>query len=114
MTEDARMFPNTVTPSNPIIFDENVCIGCNICVDICVMDILLPNPEADKPPIILYRDECYYDGQCVISCPLWEKGAIKLNQPLNQRVRWKRKTTGEHFRLGMPNPPPNNEPPVGG
>jgi hypothetical protein len=32
-----------------------------------------------------------------------------------QRVRWKRKATGEHFRVGMKNPPPpNNMPPVGG
>ena len=79
MTEAVRMFPNIVTPSNPVIFDENVCTGCNICVDICVMDILMPNPEADKPPIILYPDECYYDGLCVSNCPVWQKGAIKLN-----------------------------------
>jgi hypothetical protein len=32
-----------------------------------------------------------------------------------QRVRWKRKATGEHYRVGMKNPPPpNNRPPVGG
>jgi NAD-dependent dihydropyrimidine dehydrogenase PreA subunit len=113
--ENVRMFPNLVTPNNPVIFDENVCIGCNHCVDLCVMDIFMPNPEKGKPPIILYPEECYYDGLCVKNCPLWQKGAIKLNHPLNQRVRWKRKESGEHFRLGMPNPPlPNNRPPVGG
>ena len=113
--EDIRMFPNLVTPRNPVIFDEKVCTGCNVCVEICVMDILVPNPEKGKPPIILYPDECYYDGLCMQNCPLWQKGAIVINHPLNQRVRWKRKETGEHLRLGMPDPPPpNDRPPVGG
>jgi NAD-dependent dihydropyrimidine dehydrogenase PreA subunit len=113
--EDVKALPNIVTPNNPIIFNEDVCSGCNTCVEVCVMDIMLPNPEPGKPPILLYPDECYYDGLCVKNCPLWQQGAIKLNHPLNQRVRWKRKDTGEHFRLGMQNPPPPNDtPPVGG
>ena len=113
--EDVRMYPNIVTPSNPVIFDEQICNGCNECVEICMMDILMPNPEQGRPPIVLYPDECWYGGCCVKACPLWEKGAITLNHPLNQRVRWKRKATSEHFRLGMPDPPPpNTRPPVGG
>jgi NAD-dependent dihydropyrimidine dehydrogenase PreA subunit len=113
--EDAVMVPNPVTPGSPILFDENVCTGCNNCLEMCVMDIFMPNPEDGKPPIVMYPDECWYDGVCVKSCPLWQEGAITLNHPLNQRVRWKRKSTGEDFRIGMPNPPPpNNRPPVGG
>ncbi|UCD10232.1 MAG: ferredoxin family protein [Dehalococcoidales bacterium] len=115
MPDDVRMYPNLVTPNNPVIFDEEVCTGCNSCVDVCVMDILMPNPEKGKSPIILYPDECWYDGSCVDACPLWQKGAIILNHPLNQRVRWKKKETGEHFRLGMPDPPPPvDKPPSGG
>ena len=113
--DDIRMFPNLVTPNNPVVFDESVCTGCNNCVETCVMDILMPNPEKGKPPIILYPDECWYDGVCVTACPLWQKGAIKLNHPINQRARFKRKATGEHFRIGMPDPPePNDRPPVSG
>ena len=113
--EKPRMFPNMITPNKPVQFDENVCNGCNQCVEICPMDVYVPNPDKGKTPIILYPDECWYDGLCVIHCPLWEKGAITLHHPLNQRVRWKRKSTGEHFRIGMPNPPaPNTKPPVGG
>ena len=113
--KDIRMFPNIVTPNNPVLFNEKVCTGCNNCVESCVMDILMPNPEKGKPPIILYPDECWYDGVCVTNCPVWQKGAIKLNHPINQRARWKRKDTGEHYRIGMPNPPPpNNKPPVSG
>jgi NAD-dependent dihydropyrimidine dehydrogenase PreA subunit len=113
--DNVKIYPNIITPSNPIMFDANVCKGCNVCVEICVMDILMVNPEKGKAPVILYPDECYYDGLCVYNCPLWEQGAIKLNHPLNQRIRWKRKSTGEHFRIGMPEPPPpSNKPPVGG
>ena len=113
--EDVHMFPNPVTPRDPVVFNEEVCNGCNNCVEVCVMDVLVPNPETGKPPIILYPDECYYDGLCVQNCPLWREGAIIISHPLNQRVRWKRKETGEHFRLGMPNPPPpNTKPPVSG
>lgn len=113
--DDVRMFPNMVTPNNPVIFDGEVCNGCNNCVEICPMDILMPNPQKGKPPIILYPDECWYGGGCVKACPLADKGAITFNHPINQRVRWKRKETGEHFRLGMSNPPePNTRPPVSG
>lgn len=88
---------NLVTPTKPVIFNTEICNGCNICVDVCQTDIFIPNPEKGKPPIILYPEECWYGGCCVAECP--NPGAIKLNHPLTQRVRWKRKATGEHFRL---------------
>jgi len=90
-------FPNLPTPSRPVIFNPEICKGCNVCVEICQMDVFIPNPEKGKPPIILHPDECWYDGCCVAGCP--KPGAIKLNHPLMQRVRWKRKDTGEHFRV---------------
>ena len=106
--------PNRVTPNKPVTFNAEVCSGCNHCVEVCVSDIFMPNPEKGKPPVIMFPDECYYCGCCIHDCPLRSNGAIKFNWPLMQRVRWKRKATGEHFRIGMPNPPPpNNRPPVG-
>jgi len=64
------------------------------------------------PPIVLYPDECWFCGTCVEECPA--AGAIRMEHPLNQRVGWKRKETGELFRLGMKNPPPPyTRPPVG-
>ena len=109
------MVPNLPTPNKPIVFAEGACNGCNICVDVCPMDILFPNPRRGKPPILLYPEECWYDGCCVMSCPARFKGAIKLVHPMMQKVRWKRKDSGEHFRVGMKNPPPpNTSPPVGG
>ncbi len=114
----AYMEPNLVTPNKPLVFNENVCDGCNRCVRGCMMDVLYPNPEKGKAPIVLYPDECWYCGCCVMECPIWEKAPNKpltLKHPMMQRVRWKRKVTGEHFRVGRKNPPPpNTRPPVGG
>ncbi len=63
-------------------------------------------------PLILYPDECWFCGTCVEECPV--PGAIRMDHPLNQKIGWKRKETGELFRIGMKNPPPPNiRPPVG-
>jgi formate dehydrogenase major subunit len=65
-----------------------------------------------RPPVAMYSDECWFCGVCVKHCPI--PGAIKMEYPLNQRVAWKRKQTGEYFRVGMKNPPePDTRPPVG-
>ena len=62
------------------------CTGCNTCVDICIMDILAPNPEKGKPPIVVYPEECWFDGCCVDMCPQRNKGAIRVHTPLPMRV----------------------------
>jgi len=89
--------PNPITPSKPLLFEKDRCFGCNVCVEICPMDILIPHPKKGNPPVILFPEECWYCGSCVAHCP--KKGAIRLNLPLIQRVRWKRKGTGGHFRV---------------
>ena len=88
--------PNWCTPSSPVIFDPTNCNGCNLCVDVCQVDVLIPNPKKKGPPIVLYPEECWYEGDCVDECH--RQGSIRLNLPLTQRVRWKRKDTEEHFR----------------
>lgn len=113
--EKVYMLPSKITPSKPVVFNEEVCNGCNKCVDQCMMDVLYPNPVKGKPPIVLYPDECWHCANCMNDCPLRDQGAIKVIWALMTIMRWKRKETGEHFRLGMPNPPaPDLRPPVGG
>jgi formate dehydrogenase major subunit len=64
----------------------------------------------NQPPVSTYPDECWYCGACVEHCPV--PGAIRMVHPLNQRMGWKRKATGELFRVGQANPPsPNLRPP---
>jgi NAD-dependent dihydropyrimidine dehydrogenase PreA subunit len=113
MTEysQAYMVTNPVTPCQAIVIEDELCTGCNMCVSVCRSGVLVPNPKKGEPPIVLYPDECWFCGCCVDHCP--KAGAIRVNHPLNQRVGWKRKDTGEWFRIGMKNPPPPvTRPPV--
>jgi len=36
---------------NPIVFNEDVCTGCNICVDVCLME----RQESRRAPFGFYR-----------------------------------------------------------
>jgi len=111
MAEDAYLVPNPATACKAILFDVELCTGCLDCVEVCRTDVLVPNQEKGKPPIVLYPDECWFCGSCVAHCPC--PGAITMEHPLSHRVGWKRKDTGEYFRIGMKNPPPpNTKPPV--
>ena len=101
----------------PEIGDDQILVKVAAC-GVCHTDLHYIEhgvPTFKKPPIVLYPDECWYCGCCVQHCPVWQKGAIRMNHPMAQRVGWKRKETGEHFRIGMHDPPPpNTKPPVGG
>jgi NAD-dependent dihydropyrimidine dehydrogenase PreA subunit len=90
----------------PVVIDSELCTGCNSCVEACRGHLILPNPDKGKPPTLYYPEECWSCGCCVAYCPV--PGAITLRNALSQRVGWKRKETGEYFRIGMKNPPPPN------
>jgi NAD-dependent dihydropyrimidine dehydrogenase PreA subunit len=109
MEEKAYAMPNPITPGRVIVINKDLCNGCNTCVDVCRLDVMLPNPEKGKPPLVMYPDECWFCGCCMSDCPA---GALVIEYPLNQRVGWKRKDTGEYFRIGMKNPPPPNTRPA--
>jgi NAD-dependent dihydropyrimidine dehydrogenase PreA subunit len=93
------IIPNVATPNRPVLRNPEICNGCNTCVNICQIDVYVPNPEKGKPPITLHPDECWYCGCCVNECPRRNLGAIKFNWPLQQRGFYKRKSTGEIFRV---------------
>ncbi len=94
--EKVYAVPNVNAPNAPVIIDDELCIGCNKCVEICMIDVFIPNPVAGKPPLTLHPDECWYCGSCVLICPI--PGAITFNWPMMQRVNWKHAETGERFR----------------
>jgi NAD-dependent dihydropyrimidine dehydrogenase PreA subunit len=73
----------------PLTFNPGICDGCNRCIEVCQVDILVPHPQKGKPPVVFYPGECWYGGCCVAICP--KPGAIKLNTPLMNRVHWKKK-----------------------
>ena len=97
MTEKKVYAVPELTASTPVTIDPDTCNGCNLCVEVCQVDVFIPNSEHGKPPIVLYPGECWYGGGCVDVCPV--PGAIKLNIPLMNSVHWKRKDTGEDLWL---------------
>ncbi len=97
--EKIYILPNVSTPNRPVIRNPEICNGCNTCVEVCQVDVYVPNPKKGKPPITLHPDECWYCGCCVNECPRLEKGAIEFNWPLQQKGYFKRKDTGEIIRF---------------
>ncbi len=75
------------TTACPLQFDAEICNGCNICVEVCQVDVLLPNPQKGAPPIIAFPGECWHEGSCVDSCP--KAGAIRFVPLLINRVHFK-------------------------
>ena len=84
-----------------IYFNEDFCTGCNICVDVCMCDLLASNPETGKPPIEVYAEECCFCGCCVTLCP--EEGAIEIVTPFPMRGAFQmgeRKPLYSHAKSG--------------
>ena len=49
--------------------DYSLCNGCEICVDICPMDVLRMD-EDTKKPFIKYLRDCQSCFLCEVDCPL--------------------------------------------
>ena len=91
------IMPNATGPTEAVSIDPDICICCNACANACRMQTILPNPEKGKPPVVVYSDECWYCGCCVESC---RTGALEMHLPINQRLFFKNKETGEVYRMG--------------
>ena len=108
--KEYTLYPNPITPNSAILFDEELCNGCNRCIDFCRTDVLMPNPEHGKPPIVAYPDECWFGGCCAGACP---HHAILMVHPMNQRAVWRRKETGNLYRGCVENElEENKRPPI--
>ena len=89
--------PNVQTPNTPVRFNADICVGCNRCVEICPLDVFIPNPKKGAPPIVLHPEECWLCGVCVTECK--NTGAIRFNYPMPLKPRWRNKETGEVTQL---------------
>jgi formate hydrogenlyase subunit 6/NADH:ubiquinone oxidoreductase subunit I len=96
MTDKKIKLLPEMSASKPIILRDDLCIGCMLCVDICQVDVLIPDPvKENKVPLVLFPGECWYCGSCVEVCPV--EGAIELRHPLMNQVHWieKSRLTGK-------------------
>lgn len=96
--EQVYITPNPTGPTEAVSIDPSICVGCNACANICRTQTIMPNPVPGKPPVVVFPDECWYCACCVEAC---RTGALEMHLPINQRIFFKRKTTGEIFRLGQ-------------
>lgn len=62
----------------PPIIDEEKCIGCTTCANVCTMDVFGPAVPKQVPQI-RYPDECWHCRACVMDCPV---GTIDMRYPL--------------------------------
>lgn len=72
--------------AEPLIYDDSKCIGCNRCAEACMADVLVPDTEKGKHPVVMYPGECWYCGACVMDCPV--DGALRLVHPLMNRAKF--------------------------
>lgn len=86
MPQDAFGTAWEMPVSAPVSWDAAKCTGCNRCVDICQVDVMLPSDNKGEPPRAAFPGECWYCGCCVTACPV--PGAIRLRHPLMNEVHW--------------------------
>lgn len=68
----------------PPIIDNNKCVRCGLCVQICPMDILrMKSTEDEKHVEVAYPEECWHCRACAIDCP---QQAITLRYPLSHML----------------------------
>jgi len=75
---------------NHISIDEELCNGCNECVEVCMCDVFAPNPEKGKPPLVMYPEECWFGGCCMSHCAQSSTGALTIITPFQMRGGFKR------------------------
>jgi len=70
----------------PPIINEEACIACGQCVDVCPMDVFFGS-EDNEVPVVAYPEECWHCNACVLDCPV--EGAVTLRIPLPLSICYK-------------------------
>jgi adenylylsulfate reductase, subunit B len=62
-----------------IVIDDELCIGCKKCYEVCPPDVFEFDVKTNRP-ILIFSDECWYCGACIFECPV--EGALRMELPL--------------------------------
>ncbi len=69
--EEAYAVPNLPGPGRPVLFNSDICNGCNRCVDICPFDAIHLRPSSQWTYTAeVLRYNCVGCGGCVGRCPV--------------------------------------------
>ena len=75
----------------PPVVNNEKCIGCGVCVDVCSQDVFFGTggwgKKKGEKPIVTYPEACWHCYCCVIDCPV--EGAIRMEIPLAMWVAYK-------------------------
>ena len=63
----------------PPVINQELCIRCGRCVDICPMDVFYGSGKGEVP-VVHDPDECWHAEACALHCPA---GAIDFRIPLS-------------------------------
>ena len=66
----------------PPVIDEEKCVGCGTCAQICPLDVLKYHKET-RTVTVRYPDECWHCRACAIDCPTQ---AITIRYPLSHMM----------------------------
>jgi adenylylsulfate reductase subunit B len=69
----------------PPVIEEEKCIKCGTCFDVCNYDVYF-GTENGELPSVTYPDECWHCNACVLDCP---EEAIRLRIPLSAMLLYK-------------------------
>ena len=67
----------------PPIIDENKCMKCGHCAQICPMDVIKKSETLPIEINVRYPNECWHCRACAIDCPAC---AITLRYPLSHMM----------------------------
>jgi len=88
--------PAEVMVSSFIVeYDSEVCIGCNVCIDRCQMDVI----TADDPVVSVNKDRCIGCGLCVSTCPT---KALTLKRKPEKEIHQISETFQDHWYKKTP------------
>jgi len=76
-------FPKVMHEAHPNFrgqpkYDENKCVGCLACEEVCPVEAIAHKDDEAKRTMIHYTDTCIFCGQCEANC-IADKEGIKLS-----------------------------------
>ena len=63
--------------------DQEKCIGCGTCVEICPMDVFRPDDDTGRSAIY-YAEDCQTCYNCELECPV---SAIRVGPFRKERIQ---------------------------